>query len=72
LGVIRDPITDFGLEISVHFLPTAENTADYLTRTAKQWLGRYGTGSANIHVTAALSTEETVEATIEAGTCPNI
>jgi len=71
LGVIRDTITEFDFEISVRFVPTAENKADYMTRVAKQWLGSRGLGSTDMQVTAALSTGESVEDAIWAVHLPH-
>ena len=38
LGILRDLINEFGLVISVTFVPSAKNKADALTRVNKNWL----------------------------------
>ncbi|XP_067932994.1 uncharacterized protein [Watersipora subatra] len=38
LGVIRDTIAEYGLAVSVHFVPSVENKADQMTRVPRHWL----------------------------------
>jgi len=61
LGVIRDTISEFGLNVSVQFVPTAENKANCMTRVPKRWLGHREAGSLGANVTAALATSESIE-----------
>jgi len=70
-GVIRDTISEFGLDVSVGFVPTAENKADCMTRMPKPWLGHRETGSLGANVTAALATGESVEDAVWAPHLPH-
>ena len=36
LGVIGDIITEYGLNVTVHFVPSVENKADHMTRVPKR------------------------------------
>ena len=38
LGVIRDTIPEYGLAVSVHFVPSVENKADQMIRVSRHWL----------------------------------
>ena len=71
LGVIRDTIAEFGLEVSVRLVPTAENKADIMTKVPKRWLGHQEACDLNAEVTAALSTGESVEDAIWAAHLPH-
>jgi len=61
LDMICDTISEFGLNVSVQFVPTAENKADCMTRVPKRWLGHRETGSPGANVTAALATGESIK-----------
>ena len=64
LGVIPDTIAEFGLRVSVRFVSTTENKADCIGRVPKAWLGHHEMCQFDAEITAALSTEESVEDTI--------
>jgi len=71
LGVIRDTISEFGLNVSVRFVPTAENKGDCMTRVPKRWLGHRETGSFGANVTAALVTGDSIEDAVWAAHLPH-
>ena len=58
LGVIRDPITEFGLRVSVCFASTTENKADCMSKVPK---GHCEMCQFDAEVTAALSTGESMK-----------
>ena len=58
LGVIGDLITEYGLNVTVHFVPSVENRADHMTRVPKKWLEYRETGEVAASVVAAIPTGE--------------
>jgi transposase InsO family protein len=71
LGVIRETIAEFGLDVSVRFVPTVENKADIMTRVPKRWLGCREVCDLGAEVAAVLSTGESVEDAIWASHLPH-
>ena len=61
LGVIRDMIAEFGLEVTVRFVPSVENKADGLTRVIKKWLDHRKTCTVSMEVTAAVAAGESAD-----------
>ena len=58
LRVIGDIITEYGLNVTVRFVPSVENKADHMTRVSKRWLGYRETGEEAVSVVAAIATGE--------------
>lgn len=71
LGVLRDTISEYDLNVSVRFVTTVENKADVLTRVAKQWLGNKDAGECNVAPVAALVTGVTSDDAIWAAHLPH-
>ena len=61
LGVTGDIITEYGLNVTVHFVPSVENRADHMTRVPKKWLEYQETGEEAASVVAAIVTGESLE-----------
>ena len=70
LGVIGDIITEYGLNVTVRFLPSVENKADHMTRVPKRWLEYRENGEEAGSVVAAIATGESPEDTIWAAHLP--
>ena len=58
LGVIGDIITEYGLNVTVHFVPSVENKAGHMTRVPKKWIEYLETGEEAASVVAAIATGE--------------
>ena len=71
LGVIGDIITEYGLNVTVRFVPSVENKADHMTRVPKRWLGYRETGEEAVSVVAAIATGEGPEDAIWAAHLPH-
>ena len=71
LGVINDTITEYGLAVSVRFVPTVENKADRMTRVPRKWLGYREADSGAVEVSAAIATGESLEDAIWAAHLPH-
>ena len=71
LGVIGDIITEYGLNVTVRFVPSVENKADHMTRVPKRWLGYCETGEEAVSVVAAIATGEGPEDAIWAAHLPH-
>ena len=71
LGVIGDIITEYGLNVTVRFVPSVENTADHMTRVPKRWLGYHETSEEAVSVVAAIATGEGPEDAIWAAHLPH-
>ena len=71
LGVIGDIITEYGLNVTVRFVPSVENKADHMTRVPKRWLGYRETGEEAVSVVAASATGEGPEDAIWAAHLPH-
>ena len=71
LGVIADIITEYGLNVTVRFVPSVENKADHMTRVPKRWLGYRETGEEAVSVVAAIATGEGPEDAIWAAHLPH-
>ena len=71
LGVIGDIITEYGLDVTVHFVLSVENKADHMTRVPKRWLGYRDTGEEAVSVIAAIATGEGLEDAIWAAHLPH-
>ena len=65
LGVIGDIITEYGLNVTVHFVPSVENKADHMTRVPKKGLQYHETGEEVESVVAAIATVETPENVVQ-------
>ena len=70
LGVIGDIINEYGLNVTVHFVPSVENKADHITRVPKKWLEYCETGEGAACVVAAINTGESLEDAIWAAHLP--
>ena len=70
LGVIGDIITDYGLNVTVRFVPSVENKADHMTRVPKRWFGYRETSEEAVSVVAAIATGEGPEDAIWAAHLP--
>ena len=71
LGVIGDIITEYGLNVKVHFVHSVEKKADRMTRVPKKWLEHRGTGDRAANVVAAIATGESHEDAIWAAHLPH-
>ena len=71
LGVIGDLITEYGLNVTVRFVPSVENRADHMTRVPKKWLEYCETGEAAASVVAAIPTGESPKDAIWAAHLPH-
>ena len=71
LGVISDIIIDYGLDVTVHSVPSVENRADHLTSLPKTWLEYRVTGEGAASVAAAIATGESPEDAIWAEHSPH-
>lgn len=63
LGVIRDTITEYGLNMSLHFDSKVENKVNRMTRVPKKWFG-FRDPATNVEaaeVSAAFAVEESLE-----------
>ncbi|XP_067939132.1 uncharacterized protein [Watersipora subatra] len=58
LGVIRNTIAEYGLAVSVHFVPSVENKVDQMTRVPKHWLEYREADCEAVEVSAAIVSGE--------------
>ena len=71
LGVISDIITEYGLNVTVRFVPSVENKADHMTRVPKRWLEHRETSEVAANVVAAIATGKSPEDAIWAAHLPH-
>ena len=71
LGVIGDILTEYGLNVTVRFVPSVENKADHMTRVPKKWLEYHETGEGAASVVAAIATGESPKDAIWAAHLPH-